>query len=130
MRWSSATPPLAAAATLALVAAAFAGCKGVSEFDFIADYEARYCERYVLCATDEMLRTVNHRECLEYYRYQEYPQPPECPFDRKAAETCLDNLSASGCEGNDPELPASCLAVFSDCQFPLLPREDGDTLVE
>jgi len=109
------------------------GCKGISENDFIAAYETSYCEGYVLCATDEMLRTVNHRECLEWYADAPYPgddgsssvDAADCKYDRVAAEACTLQLSTSGCDGDDPEVPTICDEVYSGCEYPRLPGKDG-----
>lgn len=96
-------------------------CGGVSENDFIVAYEVAYCEAYELCATPEMLRNVGQRECLVWYRDQRYPEPPECPYERDAAEVCLTDLATAGCEGVNPALPASCREVYTQCRLPLLP---------
>jgi hypothetical protein len=106
------------------------GCQGVAEVDFIKEYEELYCRGYVLCASDEMLRTVGERECHQYFRAQDYPDDPACRYDKEAAEACLANLSVAGCEDNDPLLPESCVTVYSECQYPRLPQEDGSTIIE
>ncbi len=115
-----------------LVAALIAvtGCAGIPQIDFVSEYEELYCDGYVICATDEMLRTVGERECHEFMRSTPYPDTPECKFDRVAAEACIENLGRAGCVGNDPELPQVCADVFSRCQYNILPREDGSTVIE
>lgn len=105
-------------------------CAGIPEVEFISEYEVSYCRGYVLCASEEMLRTVGERDCHEFFRKTDYPEGPECNYDREAAEVCLENLSTAGCADNDPVLPQSCVDVYSKCQFPLVPREDGNTVIE
>jgi hypothetical protein len=105
-----------------------AACKGIPESEFIGAYEDLYCSGYVLCATDEMLRTVGQRECLQYFPTQTYPDPPECTYDRVAAEQCLAELATSGCEGDDPEVPVACDGVYDGCEYPRLPLSEGPEL--
>lgn len=120
------TPVLSALLVGALVAlSASSGCTDEEEFEFIADYEELYCDAYVLCASDEMLRVINHRECLEYYRGETYPDTPDCRFDPDAASACVELLRTAGCSGDDPELPAVCDDVYSGCLYPTLPPADG-----
>jgi hypothetical protein len=102
-----------------------AACKGIPETEFIGQYEDLYCSGYVLCATDEMLRTVGQRECLEYFRDQTYPDPPECPYRAEQAEGCVAELATSGCLDDDPEVPLICDEVYSGCDYPRLPPKAG-----
>lgn len=103
-------------------------CKGIPEKDFIEEYEPLFCEGYALCASDEMLRTVGERECLQYLSTQEYPNPPDCRYDRKAAEACIEGLKSSGCAGVDPEIPQICADVYSGCKVPrIVPVESTVT---
>ena len=104
---------------------ALSACDGLPENEFIGQYEDIYCSGYQLCATDEMLRTVGQRECLQYYRAQEYPSPPECPYDAVAAEECVAEFASSGCLGDDPEVPVICKDVYSACDMPRLPPAEG-----
>lgn len=104
-------------------------CKGIPETEFIAEYEALYCEGYAQCATDEAKRTVNERECLEFMRYQTYPEPPDCKFDRQVAEACIDGFAGLGCIGDQAELPLICQDVYSQCALPKLPSA-GDPPVD
>lgn len=106
------------------------GCSGIPEKEFIVDYEVLYCEGYELCANEDMLRTVGVRECLQYYRYAEYPQPPDCRYDRRAAEACVEELSLSGCTGPDPTVPQICNDVYSGCRMPRLPRSTGPQVTD
>lgn len=87
-------------------------CKGIPESDFIVEYETLYCSAYAACATDEMLRTTNERECLIWFSEMPYPPDDDCSFDRVTAELCVAELSTSGCLDEDPEVPAICDAVF------------------
>lgn len=107
------------------VLAALTACGGTTEAEFIEAYEPLFCQGYSLCATEEMLRTVNTRECLAYLRRDPYPRPPDCSFDRDAAELCLMELETSGCVDNDPEIPLACDEVYSGCPLPRVPPEDG-----
>lgn len=100
-------------------------CGGIPERTFIEEYEPLFCEGYALCATEEMLRTVNARECLQFLRQQPYPEPPECNYDAVAADECITGLEASGCEDNDPEIPEACERVYSGCRVPRIPPEEG-----
>ncbi|MCB9682347.1 MAG: hypothetical protein H6733_12845 [Alphaproteobacteria bacterium] len=108
---------VAAAASLAVLT----GCKGLEENDFIVDYELLHCDAYVICASDEMTRAVQMRECMSFLRNQAYPSPPECGYDAEAAETCISDLQLVGCDGVDPEYPDSCLEVYSQCPYPRMP---------
>jgi hypothetical protein len=105
------------------------GCKGISEEQFIGEYEDLYCSGYVLCATDEMLRTVGQRECLQDLRAKDYPEPPECPFDREMAEACLTELATAGCDNDDPEIPILCEDVYTGCAMPEMAKADGPDFV-
>jgi hypothetical protein len=106
-----------------------AACKGIPETEFIAEYERLYCEGYALCATEEAKRTVNERECLEFMRYQRYPEPPDCKFDREAAEACILDFAGLGCVADVAEVPLICADVYSECALPDLPTE-GDPPVD
>lgn len=98
------------------------GCEDAfPEFDFIPAYEVQYCTTYEVCASDEMLRDVGQRECLEYLRAEDYPLPPECKYDTEAAEACLAELKTAGCEGVDPAWPEVCDEVYSLCPYPRVP---------
>lgn len=100
-------------------------CKGIPEKEFIAAYEPMFCEGYALCASDEMLHSVGERECLQFLSVKTYPNPPECRYDRAAAQACLDELSASGCTGVDPEMPEICADVYSGCAIPRIVPVDS-----
>ncbi len=102
-----------------------AGCEGVSESEFVVEYEQQYCARYPSCASPEMQQSVGERECLEWYRYADYPEPPECFFDPVAAEACLFALQnpTDLCDGFTPKLPLACEAVYGGCLPPQLPVE-------
>jgi len=102
-----------------------AACGGVPEKSFIEEYEPLFCEGYAICATEEMLRTVNARECLQFLRQQDYPEPPECNYDAQAASDCIEELTAAGCVDNDPEVPEVCERVYSGCRVPRIPPEEG-----
>ncbi|HMV69696.1 MAG TPA: hypothetical protein PKA64_22830 [Myxococcota bacterium] len=104
-------------------------CKGIPETEFIAGYERLYCDGYALCASEEAKRVVYERECLEYMRYEPYPEPPDCKFDREAAEACITDFAGMGCVGTDPEIPLICADVYSQCALPRLPSE-GDPAAE
>ena len=98
------------------------GCNSFTESDFVADYEELYCEAYATCASDEMRRTVNERECLEFLRYQVYPvRNNECKYSADAAESCITDLASAGCAGTEPEVPLICEDVFSKCLLPVVP---------
>lgn len=105
-------------------------CKGISEKEFVAEWESLFCEGYVVCATEEMLLTVGQRECLQYLSGKDYPNPPECRYDRKLAEQCIDELTRSGCDGVDPEIPEVCASVYSECPFPRVPAAGSPTSEE
>lgn len=100
-------------------------CGGIPERTFIEEYEPLFCDGYAICATEEMKRTVNARECLQFLRQQTYPEPPECNYDAQAAEDCIAGLEASGCVDNDPEIPEPCERVYSGCRVPRVPPEEG-----
>ena len=115
------TPLRSLFAALALLAG-LPACDTITDAEFIASYEQAYCESYALCATDEMTRTVNEFECLEYLRYQVYPtRNNECKFQPDAAESCIADLPSAGCTGADPTIPLICEDVFSKCQLPRIP---------
>jgi len=98
-------------------------CNAYSDSEFIGEYERLYCESYALCASDEMARTVNEKECLEYLRYQRYPvDNNECKYNSDAAESCVTDLGKSGCTGDEPEIPLICEDVFSKCAIPHVPK--------
>lgn len=111
----------------AWVMLALTACSGISEVEFVGEYEDLFCEGYALCATPEMLDAVNHRECLQYFRQQDYPEPPECRFDREAAEQCIEGLRTAGCVGADPEIPQICEDVYTACPFPRVPAVNPET---
>lgn len=103
-------------------------CEGISEKEFVTAYEPLFCDGYTLCASDEMLRSVGQRECLQYLADQIYPNPPECSYDRVAAEACVEGLKTSGCAGVDPEVPQICADVYSGCRLPrVVPVESSET---
>lgn len=103
------------------------GGEGLKEIEFIAEYEELFCEGYALCANDEMLRTVNHRECLEHLRYQPYPlDRPDCRYEQEAASACIEGLKQSGCTGVNPEVPQVCEDVWSLCPYPRIPAVSTD----
>lgn len=106
---------------VAAAAVIFGGCDAVTENDFIAQYEDLYCKGYAICATDEMLRTINQRECLVYLSLQDYPERGACRYESDAAEACLEALSLAGCAGPDPEMPPICADVYSKCALPIVP---------
>ncbi len=115
---------------ISALVALLGGCAGVSEYDFIVDYEVQFCTTYPVCATPEMLEVVQERECLGWLRRQTYPQPPDCRYDRVAAEVCLEAIAAGTCDGVDPELPALCDDVYSGCALPRLPKGGVEPVVE
>ena len=85
---------------------ALVGCGGMTENEFIGQYEELFCEGYSICASEEMLRTVNERTCLEHLRYEPYPvDRPDCRFDDEAAEACIEGFRRAGCIGVNPEIP-------------------------
>ena len=98
-----------------------AACGGISENEFILEYEDLYCRTYVICASDEMLRSVNERECRAHLADQTYPNTPDCRYDREAAEACIDVFRQAGCVEDDPEIPGLCELVYSECALPDLP---------
>jgi hypothetical protein len=114
-------PSLVVASLLATLGAS--GCKGVDERDFVVDYELRYCRAVRRCSSDEMLSEINIQECLEWMRLQDYPEPPDCRYDRELAEQCLEELPTTGCTDLDPTFPESCGQVYGGCRYPRLPRE-------
>lgn len=112
-------------ASFGIVGMLATACGGFPERTFIEEYEPLFCQTYALCATPEMLRTVNARECLQHLRQQDYPSPPECLYRSEFAEACLDLLAEGGCVGNDPEFPDECNEVYSRCPLPRVPPERG-----
>lgn len=97
-------------------------CAGLPENDFIVAYEVQFCTTYVACATDEMLQVAQERECLAWLRRQDYPNPPDCTYDRAMAQECLDALEAGECDEVDPALPPVCDDVYNGCPLPRLPK--------
>lgn len=104
-----------------IASVALAGCPGISENTFVVDWEEGFCDAYMTCATDEMKQSVGLRECHEDLRSTEYPEPPDCLYDAVAAEACIAEIEAIGCEGVDPALPEVCTEVYSGCPYPRLP---------
>lgn len=105
-------------------------CATTPEQDFIVVYEVQHCALYATCATKEMLRAVDERECNAFLRATKYPQPPDCTYDAELAATCLEELQAqrddtdlaSVCLGVDPVMPESCDAVYGGCALPEMPK--------
>ncbi len=119
-------PRLHAVLSAIAVSLSVSACGGIGERTFIEEYEPLFCQGYGLCATEEMLRTVNVQECLQFLRQQDYPEPPDCTYDATAAEQCIDALLSSGCVDNDPEIPEVCERVYSGCRIPRVPPEAGN----
>lgn len=111
-----------------LVAVGMAGCDVNARSEFLVAWEDAYCEAYALCATEEMLRVIDERECHAYLRTQDAPDPVSCKFDSDAAELCLVEMAASACDAADPEVPAVCADAFSLCPLPTVPLSDGSGL--
>ena len=79
----------------------------LTQDEFVAEYEARYCEKYAACNTTS-------RECPAAQQTTTTGEPVECPFDPVAAEDCLDgtwvcNVDFPGLEYVIP--PEACLEV-------------------
>jgi hypothetical protein len=98
---------------------------GVSRSEFIEQYEVLFCQSYAICASEEMRNVIDERECLEYMRYEPYPEGAACMFEPSAAEQCVSEMAASGCIQNDPEIPLICADVFSQCALPRVPVRSG-----
>lgn len=102
----------------------------LTQNEFIAEYEELHCESYALCASEEMLRTVNERECLEHLRYEPYPtNQPDCRYEEEAAVACLEAMRTAGCVGVNPEVPIVCADVWSLCPYPRIVPVADDTPV-
>jgi len=111
-----------------LVSVGLSACDVNARSEFLVAWEDAYCEAYTLCATDEMLRVIDDRECRAYLRTQDAPDAVSCKFDDEAAELCLVEMAASACDGADPEIPAVCAEAFSLCPLPTVPPSDGSGL--
>lgn len=91
----------------------FAAACGYSEEDYVVDEAAAACDFTVACypglhdSVDDCITTT-----------QTVAPAAGCSFDAVAAKECVEGIEAMACpeEGAAPEFPASCDAVYADCE--------------
>ena len=100
--------------TLSLLAGCFSGT------DYAEGYVEAQCERILECYSEESLAVLPYSDvegCLEYKAAEIEAEEArtaaeDCAFDRKLAQTCVDDLYAISCdEFNANEFPDDCYDV-------------------